>query len=420
MNSIQFSITIIITLIVVYLLRQKSNFTGIHLSRPSAIIILITTLVISTILYLNQPRCGIVIVKSSSTVENFDSLPQPPIILPADPFGMEINPILSGPISDPVYVNFDSETISKLKRTIRADNSRETQTKLAYNDVAAYKPGGVHPFNISDAIISQTQVEDPVYNADMFHNSYYSLWDADQKRESELVLNRADEIVKTGANCINFKNVNQCMSVCSNSPNCTGFYIDESSPQSNKCCMMVNPPYAANRHAYNRPVNNLDTNSLRTVNKLIQRDRETDGKLIFDYIRTDGQNGTYKSDLTRSECKNICPKCIMGRCPENYRCTNMASDPRYNYSCLITNEDRYDENKPGQNFDSNIVPYLDEKYGLDEYAGYNPTVERPRLKVPESERYYLADGIIPTRDELQSAFTVYDEEHVGPEVSHPF
>src|SRR5579863_9401934 len=34
----------------------------------------------------------------------------------------------------------DPSTIAKLKRTIRADDSRENQTKLAYNDVAAYRP----------------------------------------------------------------------------------------------------------------------------------------------------------------------------------------------------------------------------------------------------------------------------------------
>jgi len=397
---------------------------------------LIVIIIIIYVIYLS--RYGTVIE------ENFDSNPEPGPILEADPNGMETKPILPGhglrhpekdivssTINDylgnpenagPIYS--DPATIVKLKRTIRADNSRENQAKLAYNDVAAYRPGGIHPFNISASIISQTQSESPVYNADIFDNSYYSLWESDQDKELSVITKRADDIVKTGANCIDFKNVNQCMSVCSNSPNCVGFYIDEpgvrgaTGARPGKCCMMVNPPYAANRHSYDRLPNDLDTHSLRTINKLIERDRETSGKLVFDYIRTDSQNGTYKTDITREQCRNICPKCIMGRCPENYRCTNMNADPRYNFTCLITNEDRYNENKPGYQFDSPAVPYLDVKYQLNEYAGFNSNTEYPILRIPESERYYLADRILPTHDELQSAFTSYDENHVGPLTYH--
>lgn len=420
MNDIHLLIILIICVVVVYLSKPGPNVTGINLSTPNTIMILITVLIIIVILYLTTPSKSIVIIKSSSTVENFDSLPQPPIILPANPSGMEISPIASEAYPNPLYAGPDSETIAKLKRTIQADNSRETQTKLAYNDVSAYKPGGFHPYNISNAIISQNQSEDPVTNADQFHNSYYSLWDDNQKSKSALVSNRADEIVDMNATCVNFKNVNQCMSVCSASPNCKGFYIDKTGVE-NKCCMMINPLYNTNRHSYDKLPNNINTYGLRTINKEIEQDGQDgpDGKLVFEYIRKNDQNSTYKTDLTRAQCKNICPKCIMGRCPENYRCANMIADPRYNYSCMITNEDRYDENKPGQNFDSNLVPYLDDKYGLDEYAGYNPNVERQVSKVPESERYYLADGIIPTNDESQSAFTTYDEEHIGPRVSHP-
>ena len=382
--------------------------------------LLIVIIIIIYVIYLAKYDSGL--------RENFEP------ILPSNPSGMEVKPILpergivSLTINDYLgndqnagRVYSDPATIAKLKRTIRGADSRETQTKIAFNDIAAYRPGGIHPFNISASIISQNQAESPVYNADMFHNSYYSLWEADQQRELEEVTKKADEIIKTEATCLNYKNVNQCMSVCSNSPNCVGFYIDRPGTPGTpgKCCLMVNPPYAANRHAYDRLPNNIDTNGFRTINKLIERDRETNGKLVFDYIRTDGQNGTYKTDIPRAQCRNICPKCIMGRCPENYRCTNMTADPRYNYTCLITNEDRYDETKPGLRFDSPSVPFLDAKYQLNEYAGFDPNVEFPVLKTPESERYNLSDGVIPTYDQLQSAFTSYDENHVGPPTFRP-
>jgi hypothetical protein len=388
----------------------------------------------------------------SSTKEGFGPSSQPPGILPDNPDGMEVQPlgmtgqvlpghglrhpqrgVVSSMINDylgnpenagPIYS--DPYTIRKLKQTIRADGSRETATKIAYNDIGAYRPGGVHPFNESGAIVSQTQAESPVYNADMFENPYYQLWEQEQNDELIRIADRENEMSKKEATCVNFKNVNQCMSVCSNSPDCVGFYVDKpASPgstgtpiQPGKCCMLLTPPYAMNRHSYNRPPFSLDSYGLRTMSKLVKRDRETNGKLVFDYIRSDGQNGTYKVALTREQCKDICPKCIMGRCPIDYRCTNMTADPRYNEACIITNEDRYDENNPNLQFDSPYVPYLDATYQLDEYAGYDPNVEYPVLSVPETERYYLDDRILPTYDELQSAYRAFDENHVGPWTYH--
>ena len=331
------------------------------------------------------------------------------------------NPETAGPgaYTDPV-------TIAKLKRTMDVPKGQgwiesgqmptETNTKVAYNDVAAYRPGGVHPFNISAKIISQTWATDPVVNADSFHNSYYDLWESDQRRESDLVGKKTEEIVRSKQNCVNFRNVNQCMSVCSGTPNCVGFYIDEPPDgiRPGTCCMEVNPTYAANRHDYTRFPNELSMLGSRTIDKLIDRNKKTAGKLVFDYIRTDKGNGVYKADVTKQQCKNICPKCILGRCPENYRCTNLLSDPRYNHSCLIANEDRYDETKPGLQFDSPAVPYLDVKYQLNEYAAYERGNPPPILTVPETERYYLYDRILPTADELQSAFVAFDENHIGP------
>lgn len=323
----------------------------------------------------------------------------------------------------------DPITIAKLKRNIIPPGgsfSMESHNKVAYNDVAAYRPGGIHPFNISAEIVSQTLSTSPVANADMFHNNYYDLWEKEKIAEKKLVGEESDKIVNSQKNCIEFKNINQCMSVCAGTADCSGFYLDQKVTNqdgkmqvNNKCCMMVNPPYAANRHDRNRTPTETSMLASRTVNKLIRRAQDTDGKLVFDRIRNDHDGTVYKIDVPRQQCKSMCPKCILGRCPDNYRCVNLNADPRYNYSCLITNEDRYDENKKGYQFDSPDVPHLDSKYQLDEYAAYDPAITPPILSVPESERYYLFDGLIPTNDEYQSAFVEFDENHIGPNTFHP-
>jgi len=302
----------------------------------------------------------------------------------------------------------DPDTIAKLDDTILTDISRTSKTELAYNDIGVDRQGSIRPFNDAQSRISEAQADNGRLFADQFDNTFYRLWEADENRERDLVLQRAEEIKKSGLDCIDFKNVNQCMSVCSNTDDCSGFYIDKP----NRCCMLVDPPYVTNRHSYNKVLNNVDAYGHRTLNALIRRAQETDKKVVFDYIRTDNGNDTYKVDMDRRQCKSLCPKCIIGRCPENYRCTNMSADPRYNYNCLITNEDRYDETT-GNTFDSPQVPYLDDKYGLDEYAGYD-NAAGPVLYFPPSYNIKLDSGIVPSPSDLQSAFAKYDSEHVGP------
>lgn len=309
------------------------------------------------------------------------------------------------------YDDVDPDVIAKLKRSVLRDrnDSRTTKTEVAYNDIGAYRPDRIRPFNNVDSIISQAQVDSGRLLNDSFDNTYYRLWTTDEQREADLVMKRAADIEKLKLKCINFKNINQCMSVCSNTDDCTGFYIDGP----NKCCMMVDPPYAANRHSYDILPNNIDAFSHRTLNNLIRRAEQTEGKIVFDHIRSDDGNRTYKVDMDRSQCKSLCPKCIMGKCPNNYRCANMTADPRYNYSCIITNEDRYDENK-NYTFDSPNVPVLDEKYGLNEYAGYDTQNSKPIFNIPESERLRVDDRIVPTQSELQTLYRDYDAKHIGP------
>ena len=309
------------------------------------------------------------------------------------------------------YVNnMDPDTVDKLKQTILRTPSLGSAAEVAYNDIVSYRKGQIRPFNEADSLVSQALAESDSFNADMFGNTYYMLWKTDQEREAELVKQRAEKIIESGKNCVTFKNVNQCMSVCNDTEECTGFYID--SP--NKCCMMVDPPYATNRHRFNKQPNNLDEYGQRTVNQLIRRESIADKKkVIFDYVTNDGGNSAYRVNMNRKQCKSLCPKCIMGRCPENYRCTDMTADPRYNYSCIITNEDRYNE-KTGDTYDADYIPHLDAIYALNQYAGYDDIDEDPVLMLPETDRLELTDMIVPTQKELDDSFKRYDQYHIGP------
>lgn len=334
-----------------------------------------------------------------------------------------INSYLSNPQNAGPNAYTDPQTIQKLKAEILpagVPHSQSDQIKIAYNDVAAYRPGGYQPFNISDGIVSETVATDPVYNSDMFHNSYYSLWKQDVEGYKQKVTKRAEDIVKSGSNCLNFQNVNQCMSTCTKTNNCTGFYVDTKPAAGvpGKCCMMINPSITDNRDYTKYRPSTLDDEANIAIIKLIRKMQESDGKLVFDFVRIDKDNSMYNTAVPREQCKSLCPKCILGKCPANYKCTNLMADPRYNFSCLIGNNDKYDE-KTGQTFDSPNIPYLDAKYQLNEYAGYNRPDSDPNLKVPESERYYLYDRILPTNDELQSAFVAFDEQHIGPLTYHP-
>ena len=91
----------------------------------------------------------------------------------------------------------------------------------------------------------------------------------------------------------------------------------------------------------------------------------------------------------------------------------MTADPRYNYSCIITNEGRYNE-KAGHIFDGPEIPYLDEKYALNQYAGYDSQNREPVLIKPDNYAFNLAENIIPSREELQYDFRKFDANHVGP------
>lgn len=311
--------------------------------------------------------------------------------------------------------DMDPNTIQKLEQTILQVPSVTSAAEVAYNDVGAksYRHGEIRPFNESNSLVSDALAESDSFNADMFGNTYYMLWQSDQDREADQVAKKAKEIMNSGVNCVNFQNVNQCMSVCNDTKDCTGFYID----QPNKCCMLLDPAFVTNRNRYNRMPYNIDVYGQKLANNMIRYDDSPEKKVIFNYVKNNEGNGAYQVDMSRKECKSLCPKCIMGRCPQDYRCRDLTADPRYNQSCIITNEDRYNENT-GDIFDGPNIQALDSVYGLDQYAGYDDSNE-PVLRLPRTDRFELTDNIVPTQRQLDDAFYRYDKFHLGPNTFGP-
>lgn len=270
----------------------------------------------------------------------------------------------------------DPATITKLKEIILTNPSLADVATIEYNDLGTTTrdKGEIRPFNEAQILVSNALSESGKLNDDLYDNPYYQLSNNN----------------KNISRCTNFKHVNQCMSMCDGINDCTGFYID--SP--NKCCMLNEPPFVSNRNNFRE----------LTVDKLRRRaDIANTSKEIYDYIYDDHGNGVYRVTKTREECKSICPKCIMGRCPKDYRCRNMTADPRYNQSCMITNEDKYNE-YTGDTYDGIHVPYLDVKYGLDQYPGYHD-FNKDSIKI---------DPHIPTTHELENVYTNYDKYKIAP------
>lgn len=305
--------------------------------------------------------------------------------------------------------NLDPETIAKLKDTILTDVTKTSKTQVAYNDIGAYRPDRLRPFNDTATQISLAQMENGNFLNDEFTDNYYDLWLVQRDKERDKILDVAHDVMESNLMCTDYDHANQCMSVCSNTNNCMGFYID--SP--GKCCMMVQPPFDDYRDRWNIPPNNTFPYAFRTLNNLINYEELARDKVVFQKLKAEDGNDVYQVPMDRQNCRAMCPKCIMGRCPLNYRCVNMTADPRFNYSCIITNEGRYNE-KTGHTFDNSSIPYLDDKYALNEYAGYDSQLKEPDLAFPRSQKFDLTEGIIPSGRELQKIWKNWDQNHVGP------
>jgi hypothetical protein len=52
----------------------------------------------------------------------------------------------------------------------------------------------------------------------------------------------------------------------------------------------------------------------------------------------------FGSNIDSKKCQNICNKCKLGNCPNNYKCKMMYSHPEIN--CIIANRNTYNEDNP--------------------------------------------------------------------------
>jgi len=256
--------------------------------------------------------------------------------------------------------------------------------------------GEVAPYQINQALLLQ-QLE-RANGPNLYDNSYYDLWNSERRKTGDLIRKKASEIIAGQASCIPFKHVNQCMSECTSSTNCSGFYVDTpSTPESpGKCCLMYNPPFDHKRTNFLDVPNSRIQDTYQTISDFIRRQQLSEGKLVFDKVGREGGDSVYRSNLDRKDCRSMCPKCILGRCPRGYRCKDLRADPRRNYSCMITNEDRYDENE-GLTFDSDRIQKLNAFFEVRQDAGIDQSQPEPREELIDTAmtspgEYYVGNN----------------------------
>lgn len=243
-----------------------------------------------------------------------------------------------------------------------------------FKSVSTYQT--VAPYQIDQALMLQ-QLE-RANGPNLYNNSYYDLWKAENKATGNLIRKKASDIISSGAACIPFQHVNQCMSECTGSTDCNGFYIDTPSTDEKpgQCCLMFKPKFEHKRTNMLDVPNSRLQDTYQTISDYIRRQKLSEGKAIFDKVGRENGDSVYRSDISRSDCRSLCPKCVLGQCPRGYRCKDIRSDPRKNYNCLITNEDRYDENE-GLLFDSDKISFLNNYFANRQDAGIDPSQPEP-------------------------------------------
>jgi hypothetical protein len=235
----------------------------------------------------------------------------------------------------------------------------------------------MRPWNDIQTMISYAQVLSPVVNEEHYDNSYFNLWRSDLATEAENIEKNAKALASDGDRCFNYQNINQCMTECNNTKYCVGFYVDKvptpaPAPDSGitptnplgdvdgRCCLLESPPFDTDRHSYMLKPGNMSYDANNRFNNMIEArglDPAYANKPVFKVFGNNQTNTTYTANIPFSQCQSYCPKCVRGKCPSDYRCVNVTTDPRIGNTCLITNEDRYDE-QTGNTFDSSNIPYL--------------------------------------------------------------
>lgn len=178
-------------------------------------------------------------------------------------------------------------------------------------------------------------------SASDFYNPYFALYMQEQVGSQTLK-----------EKCYPFKNINQCMSICSADPMCTAFHIKDNGT----CCPIIEPDFRLNKDSVLFPPDNP---LFYGFNKLNQQNLSNVSEdQIFRYYDYDNGNNSYSTQL---DCSQLCPKCILGQCPDNYRCENVRNDITRGIPCIITNNDQYDENS-GKIFDGADIKSLKDQY----------------------------------------------------------
>jgi hypothetical protein len=240
-----------------------------------------------------------------------------------------------------------------------------TKDILGSNELAdSYVQKTIKPFNEIDERISKYSLNESL-NKD-YDNSYFDLY-RKEELEADNLYDKESQTIKE--QCYPYKNINQCMSICSNHKLCTGFYTKNDGT----CCPILEPDFRTDRHSYYFPPDNTLFYSFnkyndRTLSKVNPNN-------IYRYYDSENGNNSYYSEHNMNDCLKMCPKCIPGQCPVNYRCNNVRSDPTKKIGCIITNEDRYDENK-NLVFDSGQVPKLDMRYAINFNSNVDPNTTK--------------------------------------------
>lgn len=204
-----------------------------------------------------------------------------------------------------------------------------------------FPQGKSRPYNDFNQRLSYTELASSDDVDQSFDNSYFQLYGT----EEEHGLKRKQEIIKKmkekGVDTYPYDKVNECFSKCSKDKQCYG--VDTGN---GKCTLIRHPPYSFERHNFNKNINNDPYEVYQTFN----RTRKPYGNEFY-YYGNDRGNDSYGGAISQEQCLQLCPKCKLGKCPENYRCVNVRTDPKNGINCVITNRNSYDE-KTGNIYDN--------------------------------------------------------------------
>lgn len=208
----------------------------------------------------------------------------------------------------------------------------------------------LRPWNDVNTRTSMAQVNSPVI--DDFDNNYFNLWKSDFKAERKAIADNIKALGADGDRCTSYENINQCMSKCTDTNFCVGFYTKDD----NVCCMMEAPARPYGRYSYsdnNAKKKNIEVEANILFNEMVNKRAANKVWRLAGYDK-DGRSIYGTDGKGIKECNELCPKCVNDRCPTGYRCRNLRLESDVNWGrnnkCMITNEDRYDEDA-GNTFD---------------------------------------------------------------------